>query len=47
MCESAEQRRKKEEARREAIETTHNVNATGEKTSLREFDQFSNQINNE
>ena len=41
------QRKQIEEARREAIEKTYNVNATGEKSSLKEFDDFSNQINDE
>lgn len=44
---SPEQRRKIEEARRESEEKTYGVCATGEKGSLKEFDDFSNQINNE
>jgi hypothetical protein len=44
---SQEQRRQIDEARRESMEKTMDVNATGEKSSLREFDNFSNQINNE
>jgi hypothetical protein len=47
MCMSPEQKRQIEEARRESIEKTYNVNAAGEKTSLKEFDKFSNQVNNE
>ena len=47
MCMSPEQKRKIEEARRESMEKTMNVNATGEKTSLKQYDDFSNQINNE
>lgn len=44
---SPEQARKKEEARQESMEKTMNVNATGEKTSGKMYDDFSNQINNE
>jgi len=44
---SPEQKRQKDEARREAIQNTHGVDAAGEKGSLKEFDNFSNQINNE
>lgn len=47
MCISAEQQRQKDEARKQAIEKTMNVNATGQKSSLKEYDDFSNQINNE
>ena len=47
MCMSAEQQRQKDEALRESMEKTMNVNATGEKTALRQYDEFSNQINNE
>jgi hypothetical protein len=46
-CISPEQQRQKDQAKREAIANTMNVNATGEKTSLREYDDFSNQINDE
>jgi len=46
-CMSPEQKRKMEEARREAIDKTYNVNATGEKTSEKEYDNYPNQINNE
>ena len=44
---SPEQRRQIEEARREAIEKTYNVCATGEKKEYKEFDNYGNQINNE
>jgi hypothetical protein len=44
---SPEQRRKIEEARRESEEKTYNVCATGEKRELKQYDDFSNQINNE
>jgi hypothetical protein len=47
MCISPEQQRQKDEARRESIEKTMNVNAAGEKTSLKEYDNYSNQINDE
>jgi hypothetical protein len=47
MCISPEQVRQKEAARRESEEKTYNVNAAGEKSSLKEYDDFSNQINNE
>lgn len=47
MCISPEQQRQKDEARREAMEKTMNVNAVGEKTSLKEYDDYSKQINNE
>jgi hypothetical protein len=47
MCMSVEQKRKMEEARRESEEKTYGVNATGMKSSLKEFDNFSNQIDNE
>lgn len=44
---SPEQKRQIEEARRESIEKTFNVSADGLKRPLKEFDAFSNQINNE
>lgn len=47
MCESPEQRRKKEEARKEAIRDTYDVNADGEKHKARSHGDFGNQINNE
>jgi hypothetical protein len=46
MCISPEQIRQKEEARRESIEKSYNVCATGEKNAG-EYDAFSNQINDE
>ena len=46
-CISPEQQRQKDEARREAMEKTYNVNAAGEKVPLKQYDEFSNQINNE
>lgn len=47
MSISPEQQRQKDEARRESMEKTMNVNATGEKSSLKEYDDYSNQINDE
>ena len=47
MCASPEQLRKKDEAKRDAMTNTMGVNATGEKSSLKEYDDFSNQINDE
>lgn len=44
---SPAQKRQIEEARRESEMKTMNVNAAGEKTSLKEYDNFSNQVNNE
>lgn len=44
---SPEQKRQKDEARRESIENTENVCATGEKKEYREYDEFPNQINNQ
>ncbi len=44
---SPEQERKKEQARREAIENTYNVCADGEKHPQREYDHYGNLINNE
>lgn len=44
---SPEQKRQMEEARRESIEKTYNVCATGEKKEYKEYDSFGNQINNE
>lgn len=44
---SESQKRQKEEARRESIEKTYNVCATGEKRAQKEYDNSSNQINNE
>ena len=44
---SPEQKRQMEEARRESEEKTHGVCADGQKHSEKEYDQFSNQINNE
>jgi len=46
MSISAEQQRQKDEARRESIEKTYNVCATGEKKAS-EYSESSNQINNE
>lgn len=47
MCISPEQQRQKDEARRESIEKSMGVNATGEKTSQREYSDSPNEINNE
>jgi hypothetical protein len=47
MCISPEQVRQKEEAKRESEMKTMGVNATGEKSSLNQYSEFSNQINNE
>ena len=47
MCISANQLKKKEMARREAIENTMDVCATGEKHKYNEYDNYGNQINNE
>ena len=47
MSMSAEQKRQIEEARKESIEKTYNVCADGEKHAQKEYDAFSNQINNE
>jgi hypothetical protein len=47
MTMSPEQRRQIEAARKESEEKTYGVCATGEKYSLKEYDDFSNQINNE
>lgn len=47
MCVSPEQQKQKDDARREAIEYTQNVNATGQKSAEKEYDDASNQINNE
>ena len=47
MTMSPEQKRQIEEARRESIEKTYNVCATGEKREYKEYDDFGNQINNE
>lgn len=44
---SPNQKAQMEHAKREAIENTMGVCATGEKSALREFDRFSNEINNE
>jgi hypothetical protein len=41
------QKRQMEDAKRESEEKTMGVNATGEKGGLKEFDNFSNQINDE
>lgn len=41
------QRKQIEEARRESIEKSYNVCATGEKKKYNEYDDFGNQINNE
>jgi len=46
-CISPDQQRQKDEARRESLEKTMNVNAAGDKVPLKEYDDFSNQINNE
>ncbi len=46
-CISPEQQRQKDEAYRESMDKTMNVNAAGDKTPLKEYDDFSNQINNE
>lgn len=46
-CISPEQQRQKDEARRESLEKSVNVNAAGEKSSLKEYDDSSNQIDNE
>lgn len=47
MCMSENQKHQMEEARREAIEKTYNVNATGEKMNAKMYDEFPNEINNE
>lgn len=47
MTMSPEQRRQIDAARKESEEKTYGVNATGEKGSLKQYDDFSNQINNE
>jgi hypothetical protein len=47
MCISPDQQRQKDEARKESMDKTMGVNATGEKSSLNQYDQSSNQINNE
>ena len=44
---SQEQKRKMEEAKREAHEKTDNVCADGQKHAAGEYDVASNQINNE
>lgn len=43
---SPDQQRQKDEARKESIEKSYNVCATGEKKAS-EYDEFANQINNE
>lgn len=47
MTMSAEQARKKEEAKRQAEEATYDVCATGEKRKYTEYSDSPNQINNE
>jgi len=47
MTISPDQQRQKDEAKRESIEKTYNVCATGEKKEYKEYDDFGNQINNE
>lgn len=47
MAMSEIQKRKMEEARREAIQNTYDVCADGEKHSKNEYDNYANQINNE
>lgn len=47
MCISAEQQRQKDDARREALHNTLGVDAAGHKGSLKEFDHFSNEIDDE
>jgi len=44
---SENQKKQLEDARKAAIENTDGICATGEKSPLKEFDDFSNQINNE
>ena len=46
-CISPEQQRQKDEAKRESEEKTYGVNAAGDKGSLKQYDDFSNQIDNE
>lgn len=46
-CISPEQQRQKDEAKRESIEKSYDVNATGNKSSMKEFDSSSNVINDE
>ena len=41
------QRRQIEAAKKESEEKTMGINATGEKSSLKEYDDFSNEINNQ
>ncbi len=43
---SPEQQRQKDEALRESLEKTMNVNAAGEKVPLNQYSESSNQINN-
>jgi hypothetical protein len=47
MCISPEQQRQKDEARREAMEKTYDVNAAGEKAPQKRYSDSPNQINNE
>jgi hypothetical protein len=47
MSISPEQQRQKDEARRESIEKSYNVCATGEKREYKEYSDSPNQINNE
>ena len=44
---SPAQKKQLEDAKRESEEKTYGVNATGEKSGLKEYDDFSNLINNE
>jgi hypothetical protein len=45
-CISPEQQRQKDEAKRESIEKSYNVCATGEKKAS-DYDEFANLVNNE
>lgn len=47
MCISPEQQRQKDQAYRESMEKTMNVNAAGDKVPLNQYSASSNQINNE
>lgn len=47
MCISPEQQRQKDAARAESMEKTMGISATGEKSALNQYDDFSDQINND
>jgi hypothetical protein len=44
---NSSQKAQQEAAKRESIEKSMNVCADGEKRAIKEFDRFSNEINNE